>query len=108
IAGTLAGATGAQGPAGSWQHDVAVPTAKAVGKTYADRYGGISNIGHTLNTDPVGALADVATVADPAASLLEGGAALADVADAARTASALRTAANVADKTGTFTNPLAA
>jgi len=107
IAATLAGATGVQGPPGSFQHDVAVPTANKVGKFYASRYGGLSNIGHTLNTDPVGAMADVATVADPAASLLKGGAAVADVANAARAASALRTAADVADKAGTVTNPAA-
>jgi len=107
IAATLAGATGVQGPPGSFQHDVAVPTANKVGKFYASRYGGLSNIGHTLNTDPVGAMADVATVADPAASLLKGGAAVADVANAARSASALRTAADVADKAGTVTNPAA-
>jgi hypothetical protein len=36
--------------------------ADAVGKFFADRYGGIENLKRTLATDPVGAAADVATV----------------------------------------------
>lgn len=38
------------------------PYADAVGQFYKDRYGGLSNIGHTLYTDPVGAAADIGAV----------------------------------------------
>lgn len=36
--------------------------ANAVGQFFADRYGGVDNLKHTMATDPVGFLADVSTV----------------------------------------------
>ncbi len=98
----IAGATGVSAP--GWQNEVAKPTAEAAGDYLKQR---AMHPLHTLNTDPVGAVADIATVADPAAGLLRGGAVLADVANAGRAASGLRTAAKVADTAGTVTNPLA-
>ncbi len=98
----IAGATGVSAP--GWQNEVARPTAEAAGDYLKQR---AMHPLHTLNTDPVGAVADIATVADPVAGLFKGGAVLADVANAGRVASGLRTAAKVADTAGTATNPLA-
>ena len=92
--GTLA--ADAAAPAMSWlggargdEVDPFGPSAKAVGEHYAERYGGLDELGTTLYEDPVGALADVATV------LTGGGMAAArapgvagQVAKAARTAGA--------------------
>ena len=39
-----------------------IPKADAVGQFFKDRYGAMENIKHTLATDPVGSLADAATV----------------------------------------------
>lgn len=61
----------------------------------------------TLNTDPVGAISDIAAVADPLAVGLRGGAKLAEVANAGRLASGLRTGADAAKAVATYTNPLA-
>lgn len=39
-----------------------IPTADAVGKFFADRYGGVENLKHTLANDPVGAAADLSAI----------------------------------------------
>lgn len=107
IATAVAG-LGPDGPEGSWQHDVAKPTTAAVGDAYKQRYGGLSNIGETLYHDPVGVAADVSTVASGTGGLLRTGARVADLANAGRVATGLRTAGNVATKTGDMLNPVSA
>lgn len=47
----------------------ATDTADAVGRVYKQRYGGLSNIGDTIISDPVGALADVSTIFTGGAAL---------------------------------------
>src|SRR5262245_41073889 len=74
--------------------DAHVQYADAVGRFFADRYGGLDNLKRTIANDPVGFLADASTV------LTGGAAAAAKIpATAGRVADVLGTAANI-------TNPL--
>lgn len=75
------------------------PMAKAVGKFYKDRYGGVENIKNTLYNDPVGMLADAATVATGVGGALRGGGAVASklgsVSNASKLSQAGRTMTNI-------------
>lgn len=71
-------------------------SADAVGQFLKDRYGGVDQIKNTLATDPVGAMADAATV-------LTGGGAL-----AARAPGAVGTAGRVASTAGRAIDPVSA
>lgn len=62
-------------------------SARAVGRFYKDRYGGMKNIGNTLYNDPVGAVADLSTVLGGGAGVLKATGAPAKVARAAQVAS---------------------
>lgn len=68
-------------------------TARAVGKYFADRYGGLDNIKTTFANDPAGFLADVSV-------LFSGGGALATKVPA------LEKAGTVASKVGTYIDPV--
>lgn len=82
------------------------PLANAAGQMYADRYGGIDKILKTLYTDPVGALADVASVAEPLAGGAKAIGKLAEVNDLSNVAKVARTVGTAADTVATYTNPL--
>lgn len=69
-------------------------SADAVGKFFADRYGGLENVKRTIANDPVGFMADLSTV------LTGGGAAV------ARAPGVVGKAANVASKAGAAVDPL--
>lgn len=87
-----AGALGVeQDPETKTQNEAAI---NAVGKFFADRYGGMENFKKTIATDPVGFAMDLSTV------LTGGEAALARIPGATR-------AANVAGKTAEIANPVA-
>ena len=60
----------------------------------------------TLNTDPIGALADASVLAEPAEIGLRGTAMVADAARATQLAEALRTGANVTRNVATYSNPM--
>lgn len=68
-------------------------TANAVGKYFADRYGGLENVKKTIATDPAGFMADASVV------LGGGGAAL-------KATGVLNKAANVANQAGHIANPI--
>ena len=68
--------------------------ARAVGQFFADRYGGLDKVLHTLKTDPVGILADAST-------LLTGGASL-----AARAPGVLGKAGKAVSTVGKYSDPL--
>ncbi len=68
-------------------------TAKAVGKYFADRYGGLDNIKQTFAKDPAGFLADVSII-------FSGGGALATKVPV------LEKAGTVASKVGTYIDPV--
>lgn len=70
--------------------------ADAIGKFYADRYGGMENIKHTLATDPIGLMADASVPLTLGASALE------------RAPSAVGKAAMLAGKAGEVANPASA
>lgn len=106
LATTVAG-MGPDGPPGSWEHEVAKPAAAALSNYEKDRYGGLSNIGETLYHDPLGAAADISAIAEPLGSGLKAAGAVADAANAARTASALRTAGEASSAVGNAVNPMA-
>lgn len=82
--------------AGVIEGDDAVKNADAVGKFFADRYGGAENIANTIKTDPVGFLSDLAVV------LSGGGAA------AARAPGAIGKIGEVAAAAGRAVDPLTA
>lgn len=75
--------------------------ADAVGKSYKDRYGGVSNIGETLYKDPVGAAADVSM-------LLSGGGAALGAAGKLSNSAKLAKLAKMANTAADFTNPMSA
>ena len=60
----------------------------------------------TLNTDPIGALADASVLAEPAEIGLRGTAMVADAARATQLADALRTGANATRNVATYSNPM--
>lgn len=78
---------------GQVQNNEAV--AESVGSFYKDRYGGGENIKKTLYEDPVGALADISTVASAGAGLVKGGATVAGKAGVASKAAKI---GKIADK----------
>lgn len=75
--------------------------ARAVGNFYKDRYGSFDKIGETLYNDPVGVVADVASVATGAGGLIKGGASLAGKAGMVSNAGKV---ANVGSKVASFGN----
>ena len=77
--------------------------ARAVGNFYKDRYGGFDKIGETLYNDPVGVVADVASVATGAGGILKGGASLAGKAGMVSKAGKI---ANVGSKVAEFGNAI--
>lgn len=106
---TVAGALGVQNP----EELMNLPgeeMASAVGKFYADRYGGTQNILKTIQDDPVGFLADVATVFTAGGAALKGTSKVAQIGSkaisttgfAAKTAKAGQTAMQV----GTRIDPI--
>lgn len=70
-----------------------------VGQFYKDRYGGLSNIEHTLYTDPVGAAADASTVLGGAGGLLGKVGEVGDLSGVSR-------AGELLSKAGEATNPV--
>ncbi len=85
------------------QADIA--KAEALENQYKQRYGGLRNIGNTLYSDPVGALADAAMLTGGVAGAAGKTGELAEAANMGRTANALRTASRAA-KTATEYNPV--
>lgn len=81
-------------------------TARAVGQFYKDRYGGLENIKNTLYNDPIGALADVATVATGVGGALRGGASVASKLGSVSKASKLAQAGKLASNIGTKIDPI--
>lgn len=73
------------------------PQAEAVGKFFADRYGGYENLKRTAATDPVGLLMDASTV------LTGGGGILSGVSDAVSTAGKI---GGMLSKVGEAINPV--
>lgn len=73
---------------------------------YKDRYGSWDNFKKTLYEDPVGAAADLATLASGSSALLKGSAVVADAAGASRLADAVTTAAKTAQVVSDVTDPM--
>lgn len=79
-------------------------TADALGQMYKDRYGGLSNIKHTFETDPVGVLADASAPLTLGGDVAVAGArALGDVGTVSNV---LGGAGKVAQTAGALTNPV--
>lgn len=81
-------------------------TARNVGQFYKQRYGGVENIKNTLYNDPVGAVADVATVATGVGGALRGTGAVASKIGSVSNASKLTQAGKLASNIGTKIDPL--
>ncbi len=82
--------------------------ARAVGNFYKDRYGGWDKIGNTLYNDPVGVVADVATVATGAGGALRGAGAAATKLGSVSRAGQLTRAGATLSKLGNAIDPLLA
>lgn len=82
--------------------------AKAVGSFYKDRYGGIDKIKNTLYNDPVGVVADVATVATGAGGALRGAGSAAGKLGSVSRAGQLSKAGTTLSKVGNAIDPLLA
>lgn len=80
--------------------------AKAVGQFYKDRYGGIDNITNTIYNDPVGVVADAATVATGVGGALRGGGAIATKMGLAGKSNALTRAGRTASNIGRTVDPI--
>lgn len=80
--------------------------AKAVGQFYKDRYGGIDNIANTIYNDPVGVVADAATVATGIGGALRGGGAAATKLGLAGKSNTLTRAGRTASNIGRTIDPL--
>ncbi len=80
--------------------------ADKVGEFYKQRYGGLSNIGETLYNDPIGALADLSTLAGGAGAALRGTASVAKVAELGNIAKTAGTIGRTATRIGELTDPL--
>ena len=80
--------------------------AKAVGQFYKDRYGGIDNITNTLYNDPVGVVADAATVATGVGGALRGGGAVATKIGLAGKSNTLTKAGRTASNIGRTVDPI--
>lgn len=85
-------------------HDKAM--ADALKQNLADRYGSLSQLGHTLYTDPVGTVADLSAVAGGAGSVARGAGSLADIAGAADAAAGASKVAQAASTVADVTNPV--
>tara|TARA_R110000868_G_scaffold154667_1_gene380776 strand:+ start:542 stop:2554 length:2013 start_codon:yes stop_codon:yes gene_type:complete len=105
IATAVAGTSPVSGPPGSWQHDVASPTAAAVGDFYKKRYGGAQNIVDTAYEDPIGVAADASALLGTGSVGLRAGSKVAEVANAAKTATTLGNAATALRKAEQWSNP---
>jgi len=81
-------------------------TARNVGQFYKDRYGGWENIKNTLYNDPVGALADVASVATGAGGALRGGASVASKIGSVSKAGKVAQVGKVASNIGRTIDPI--
>lgn len=78
--------------------DMAPTRAKqAVGKYYADRYGGLDKIGQTVNQDPAGFLLDLSTLLDGGGSLAAKSGTLSKVAGLEKAARTVQTTGKVLD-----------
>ena len=84
----------------------AVQLAKSLNSMYRDRYGGWDNFIKTVQTDPVGAMADVSTVLTLGAGGVNAAAATTRAAGATGAAGKLAQAGTALSTTGRFTDPL--
>lgn len=73
---------------------------------YVDRYGGLENVKKTLYEDPVGALADFATLVGGAGAVFKGAGIAAKSANLSRTASTANRVAEIANTTARVADPL--
>lgn len=80
--------------------------ANNIGQFYKDRYGGVENIKNTLYNDPVGAVADVATLATGVGGALRGGGAVASKLGSVSKASQLTKAGKIASNIGYKIDPI--
>lgn len=106
---TVAGALGMENP----EELLNLPgeeMASAVGKFYADRYGGAQNILKTIQEDPVGFLADVATVFTAGGAALKGASKVAQIGSKAVSTTGIAAkaakAGQAAMKIGTKIDPI--
>lgn len=98
-----------------------INTARAVGSLFTNpkarqaavnflkkRYGGVDELKHTIETDPIGFLSDVSGVLSGAGLAADAARGAALVSDATRAASVAERAGKIAKKAATATNPLSA
>lgn len=83
-----------------------VELARSLNSMYRERYGGWDNFVKTIQTDPVGAMADISTVLTGGAGAVRATGAAAQAAGAAGAAGKLSKAGAVLSTAGQFTDPL--
>lgn len=82
--------------------------ADQLGQTYKERYGGLSNIGETAYTDPVGVLADLATLLSGGAGVVGKIGEVSNIGSKAGTAGRLSNIASTLSKSANAIDPLQA